>query len=333
MIHARGLGKDFVSTRKQPGFLGSVRSFLSPERVVKPAVSGFDVDVEPGEFVGLLGPNGAGKTTLMKMFTGIVVPSHGELEVLGCRPWDRPEAFRRRIALVMGQKSQLWWDIPARDSLELLRRYYDLEDDEFLPRLDELADLLEVRDLLHVHLRRLSLGERMKMELIACLLHAPDLIFLDEPTIGLDLVAQVRIRAFLREWRERHGTTVILTSHYMADVAALCERIVLLLGGTKRFDGPLEEFEKVLGAERVVRFRFAEPPGEHALFAGYHPRTSSDGLRVELRIPEGEIRGVTARILEALPVTDFASEEMPIERVMSELMNNPALAEAPGAEA
>lgn len=325
MISARGLGKDFVSYRKQPGLWGSLRSFWDPQPIVKPAVRDFDLEIARGEIVGLLGPNGAGKTTLMKMLSGIVVPTRGELEVLGFSPQERAEAFRSRIALVMGQKSQLWWDIPAQDSFELLRAYYEVPEAEFRERLGELAALLEVEDLLHVHIRRLSLGERMKMELIACLLHQPEVLYLDEPTIGLDLVAQHSIRDFLDHWRREHETTILLTSHYMADVAALCERIVLILGGEKRFDGPLADFERLLGHDRVVRFRFLSPPGDHALFAPFAPRFDEDGCRVELRIPEEEIRTVAAAILGELPVVDFASEEMPIERVMKELMTNPDL--------
>ena len=331
MITARGLAKDFVSYRKRPGLAGTLRAFLAPDPLVRQAVVDFDVEVAPGEIVGLLGPNGAGKTTLMKMLTGIVVPTRGELEVLGFRPQDRAEQFRRRIALVMGQKSQLWWDIPARDSFELLRCYYEVPDRAFEERLRELTELLGVGDLTHVHVRRLSLGERMKMELMACLLHRPEVLFLDEPTIGLDLVTQDRVRDFLLEWQARHGTTILLTSHYMADVTALCDRIVLILEGRKRFDGPLEAFERLLGSERQVTFRFAEAPGDHPLLRDLHPRPSDEGRRVALRIPEAELRSLTARILQELPVIDFHSEDLPIERVMKELQANPALAPRPPA--
>jgi ABC-2 type transport system ATP-binding protein len=325
VIHARSLGKDFLSFKKQPGLLGSIRSFWRPEPLVKAAVKGFNLEVKRGEIVGLLGPNGAGKTTLMKMLSGIVVPSRGELEVMGFRPQDRSEAFRARIALVMGQKSQLWWDIPAQDSFELLRSYYEISDQDFTSRLGELAHLLEVEKLLHVHLRRLSLGERMKMELIACLLHRPEVLYLDEPTIGLDLVAQHSVRSFLKEWQREHETTILLTSHYMADVAALCQRIVLILEGEKRYDGTLGDFEHLLGHDRVVFFRFSEVPGKHPLLTPHDPRVSEEGHRVELRVPEEELRKVAASILSELPVVDFASEEMPIERVMKELLSNPEL--------
>lgn len=326
MIRARGLAKSFVSYKKEPGLWGSLRSFVRPQPIEKAAVRDFDLDVEPGEVVGLLGPNGAGKTTLMKMLTGIVVPSRGELAVLGFEPAARDEAFRRRIALVMGQKSQLWWDIPAMDSFELLRRYYEVPEADFRARLDELAALLGVGGQLHVHLRRLSLGERMKMELMACLLHGPEILFLDEPTIGLDLVAQNAVREFLAGWARLHRTTILLTSHYMADVAALARRVVLIQEGAKRFDGPLRDFERLLGNDRVVVFTFAEPMAHHPLLAGLAPVAADEGRRVEVRIPEATLRETTARILTELPVLDFASENLPIERVMKELMANPALA-------
>ncbi len=320
VIVARGLAKDFVSYRKQPGLLGSLRAFFRPDPIVKPAVRDFDLEIAPGEIVGLLGPNGAGKTTLMKMLTGIVVPTRGELSVLGFTPFDRAEAFRLRIALVMGQKSQLWWDIPARDSFDLLRAYYQVPRPEFERRLAELAELLGVAEQLPIHLRRLSLGERMKMELIACLLHRPEVLFLDEPTIGLDVVAQDSIRGFLKDWARRYGTTILLTSHYMADVAALCRRIVLILDGEKRFDGPLRDFERLLGSEREVTFTLSEPRPGDPRFEPFDPVYSEEGRRVALRIPEAELREVTARILTEFPVVDFASESLPVERVMKQLL-------------
>src|SRR5690606_35893830 len=202
------------------------------------------------------GPNGAGKTTLMKMFTGIVVPSHGELQVLGYRPFDREKDFRKRIALVMGQKSQLWWDIPAMDSLLLIKAYYEIPNDAFNERVEEMASLLGVKELLHVHVRKLSLGERMKLELMASLMHRPDILFLDEPTIGLDLVAQDAIRSFIKSYHERYKPTVILTSHYMQDVQALCSRLVLIMDGKKTFDGAIKDFEKILGSDKTVTFTF-----------------------------------------------------------------------------
>ena len=306
--------------------MGSIRSFFKRNPVAKNAVDSFDLTINKGEIVGLLGPNGAGKTTLMKMFTGIIVPSHGELKILGSNPWERDKSFRKKMALVMGQKSQLWWDIPAMDSFLLLQKYYEVSDADFNDRIEKMSELLGVKDLLHVHVRKLSLGERMKMELMASLLHNPEVIFLDEPTIGLDLVAQENIRNFIKQYHEETQCCIVITSHYMQDVQALCDRLVLILGGKKAFDGPIEEFENVLGHEKSVSFNFTEAiDQDHELWQSLSPKWSEDGRQVDIRIPESDLRELSAKILQTFPVDDFATEKLPIERVMKELMNNPNL--------
>lgn len=326
MIECRGLGKDFRQFKKEPGLKGSLKSFFTRNYATKPAVKAFDLRIEAGEMIGLLGPNGAGKTTLMKMFTGIVVPSYGELKVFGHVPFQREQAFRKKIALVMGQKSQLWWDIPAMDSFLLLQKYYEIPESDFKRRLGELSSLLAVTPLLKVHVRKLSLGERMKMELMACLLHQPSVLFLDEPTIGLDLVAQRNIRDFIADYQARNKTTVILTSHYMADVDALCSRIVLVLAGEKRYDGKLEDFAAILGREKVVSVGFSEALGpEHSVGADYDPEWNDNRTRVDLRIPEERVRSFAIEVLQQYPVSEFTLEKMPIERVMSTLLSNPEL--------
>ncbi|MCJ8346972.1 ATP-binding cassette domain-containing protein, partial [bacterium] len=258
IIESINLQKKYKVFEKQPGIMGSIRNLFHREFSENFAVHPFDLQVEKGEIIGLLGPNGAGKTSLMKMFTGITVPSAGKLRVLGFNPSNREIAFRHKIALVMGQKSQLWWDIPALDSFLLLQKYYELNDQQFQKRLYHMADLLGVSKLLKIHVRKLSLGERMKMELIASLLHQPEIIFLDEPTIGLDVIAQEKLRGFLLDYQKEHNTTMILTSHYMADVEALCDRIVLLLDGSKCFDGKLRYFEQILGKEKFLSFTFKQ---------------------------------------------------------------------------
>jgi ABC-2 type transport system ATP-binding protein len=321
MIEASQLTKYFRIYSKSPGIWGSLKSFVHREYRLTQAVSDFELKIEAGEFVGLLGPNGAGKTTLMKMFTGIIVPSTGTLKVAGHTPSRREIAFRQNIALVMGQKSQLWWDIPAMDSLILLQRYYDISDAKFRQRVGELSELLGVKQQLQIHVRKLSLGERMKMELMASLLHDPKVIFLDEPTIGLDVVAQKNIRQFLLEYQRRNGTTIILTSHYMADVAALCHRIVLILGGRKHFDGPIREFEGILGNEKSLSLRFSQVVDRHdPVWSDLDPQWSDDHLGVELRIPEIKLRETAANILSRFPVVDLSSEKIPIERVMETLL-------------
>jgi ABC-2 type transport system ATP-binding protein len=289
-------------------------------------VRDFNFTINTGEIVGLLGPNGAGKTTLIKMLTGIVPPTKGSATVLGFEPFKRPREFRKRIALVMGQKTQLWWDIPAFDSFQLLQRYYEIPDTDFKRRIGHLGEMLGVTNLFHTHLRRLSLGERMKMELMACLLHNPDLCFLDEPTIGLDIIAQKQIRDFFKEYQRNHHTTIILTSHYMADIEALCPRIVLVLKGQKRFDGAIENFEGVLGREKFVSLAFSTPPDrEHGLWNDLNPQWDNSGLSVELQIKEERLREISIQILSTFPVIDYSTEKLPIERVLKTLLANPHL--------
>jgi len=326
VIRAQNLSKSFRVYKKSPGLSGSIKAFFHREWLDNVAVKPFDLSIRRGEFIGLLGPNGAGKTTLMKMFTGIIVPTAGKVEVIGYKPFERQLAFRRKIALVMGQKSQLWWDIPAMDSFLLLQRYYEIGDNDFKQRLRDLSRLLDVEGQLQTHVRKLSLGERMKLELMASLMHRPDVIFLDEPTIGLDLVAQKNIRDFLLDYQKQNGTTILLTSHYMADVTALCERIVLIHGGAKRFDGPIAQFGQILGSEKFVTVRFAAAPSKmDSFWADFGPDWTANDTQVELRIPEARLREAGRLILERYPVTDFTTENMPIERVMKTLMARPEL--------
>ncbi|MGB0454401.1 MAG: ABC transporter ATP-binding protein [Bacteriovoracaceae bacterium] len=325
-IIAQGLSKNFVSYKKKEGLLGSLTSFVKREAFVKNAVQSFDVEIESNSFVGLLGPNGAGKTTLMKMFTGIIVPSSGELKVIGFTPSERKIPFRKHLALIMGQKSQLWWDIPAMDSFLLLQKYYEVEDAEFKKKVGELSEMLGVKNELHTHVRKLSLGERMKVELMASLLHSPKILFLDEPTIGLDLVSQNKIRSFLKEYQKENKVTVILTSHYMADVQALCPRIILILKGQKAFDGPIQEFEQILGNKKGLSFNFKttqDPSLE--IWKNLEPVWENENKKVMLRIPEEKIREISSQILTDFDVIDFGTEKTPIENVMETLMHNPQI--------
>ncbi len=306
--------------------MGSFTSFFKRNPIIKDAVKDFTFEVKPGEIVGLLGPNGAGKTTLMKMFTGIIVPSSGELKILGFNPWERDKALRKKIALVMGQKSQLWWDIPAMDSFLLLQKYYEISDEQFNARIEKMSELLGVKELLHIHVRKLSLGERMKMELMASLLHNPDVIFLDEPTIGLDLVAQENIRNFIMEYHRENNCCIIITSHYMQDVQALCDRLVLIFDGKKAYDGPIEDFEDILGNEKNVSFTFSNPIDTQKPFWSDLNTTWKEGnTQLDLRLEESKLREVSAKIISEYPVEDFHTEKLPIERVMKELMSNPEL--------
>jgi ABC-2 type transport system ATP-binding protein len=325
-ISCQGLAKNYRSYKKQPGLIGTLKSFITPQPFYIPAIRDFSFEVQRGEIVGLLGPNGAGKTTLMKMLTGIIPPSAGQCRVVGYQPFQRARDFRKRIALVMGQKSQLWWDIPAFDSFQLLQRYYEIPEDTFKQRVTMFGDLLGVTKLFNIHVRRLSLGERMKLELMACLLHEPEVCFLDEPTIGLDVVAQKQIREFFKEYQRLHSTTVILTSHYMADIAALCPRIVLVLGGRKRFDGSIREFEYILGREKFVSLLFSEPVNKaDPIWQDLRPQWDNSGTAVELQIAEDRLRELSVRIFAEFPVVDYSTEKLPIERVLNALLLNPKL--------
>ena len=326
VIRAHELSKKFISYKKEPGIKGTFSSFFKRDPIEKYAVNRFELEIKKGEIIGLLGPNGAGKTTLMKMFTGIIVPSSGELTIMGHRPSDRNLDFRRRIALVMGQKSQLWWDIPAMDSFLLLQKYYEVNERNFKDRIEEMGTLLNVTSLFHIHVRKLSLGERMKLELMASLLHNPDVIFLDEPTIGLDLVAQESIRSFVKKYHQNTNCTLILTSHYMQDVLALCKRLVLIFDGKKGYDGPINDFEKILGNNKTVSFNFSEKQNHQTDFwKQYNPIWNDDFTGVEIQVPEESIREIGLEVLKNFPITDFQTEKMPIERVMKTLMSNPEI--------
>jgi ABC-2 type transport system ATP-binding protein len=244
LVRARGLSRSYRKTIKAEGLSGSLKSLFRREKLVVDALADFDLEIRRGEMLGVIGPNGAGKTTLVKLLSGIMRPDSGKLEVLGSRPRDREFAFLSRMALVMGQRSQLWWDLPASDSFLLNKAIYGIPEERYRASLARLASSLEIEALLNSPVRSLSLGERMRMEFAAAMLHEPELVFLDEPTLGLDAPAQRRIREFLaRENRER-GMTLVLTSHYMEDIRSVCPRSVMILKGRKAFDGPTEELFK-----------------------------------------------------------------------------------------
>jgi ABC-2 type transport system ATP-binding protein len=250
IIEAKRLSKTYRVFQKNPGLAGALRGLVRRRYKEVHAVADVSFQIEPGEMVGFLGPNGAGKTTTLKMLSGLIYPSAGTATVLGFTPWDRPDAFRRRFSLIMGQKNQLWWDLPAGDSFQLHREIYSLPADAFNRTLGELTELFRVKELTRQPVRELSLGERMKMELIAALLHEPQLLLLDEPTIGLDVVAQVAIQRCLKEYNVRRGVTMLLTSHYMRDVEALCPRVLVITHGRVLYDGPLSGITERFAVQR-----------------------------------------------------------------------------------
>src|SRR5438874_2502393 len=288
IIQATGLTKVYRVSQKQPGFFGSLRGLIRRQTKEVRAVDGVSFTIEPGEMVAFLGPNGAGKTTTLKMLSGIIYPTTGTARVLGYTPWDRADAFRRRFALVMGQKNQLWWDLPAADSFQLHREIYSLPAADFSKTLDELTELFDVRQLTRQPVRELSLGERMKMELIAALLHRPQLLLLDEPTIGLDVVGQVKIQKCLREYNKSRGVTMLLTSHNMRDVEALCRRVLVISHGRVVYDGDLEGISDQFGRVKLLHLEFADGAPANDL-ESFGTVTRRDGPVAELSIDRARV--------------------------------------------
>ncbi len=317
-VETRDLRKTYVTHKKLPGMGSAIRSLFSREKVEVEAVKGINLSIEQGELVGFLGPNGAGKTTTLKMLSGILYPSSGEATVLGHRPSDRKNEMLRRISLVMGNKNQLWWDLPAWDSFLVLRDLYEVEESVFKRRVDHLIEAMQLTDKVNTQVRRLSLGERMKCELVAALLHAPAVVFLDEPTIGLDVVSQKRIRDFLKEVHAEQNCTILLTSHYMQDVQELCNRVVVIDHGATVFEGTLDELSRRFSDTRRIRLSFSAPVEAADMGAyGRVIESSVDGALVE--VPRAETASATSAMLQHLPVSDVSIEEVAIEEVVRDL--------------
>ncbi|MEU5940438.1 ATP-binding cassette domain-containing protein [Micromonospora sp. NPDC047548] len=315
MIEVRDLAKHFRVHQRQPGLRASLRSLVRREHVTVRAVGGVGFTISEGEIVGFLGPNGAGKTTTLKCLTGLLHPTAGTVRVLGHVPHRREPAFLRRISLVMGQRNSLFWDLPAADAFEVNRGIYGLAEGPYRSALDELVTLLDLEPLLNKQVRVLSLGERMRCELAGALLHRPDVLFLDEPTLGLDVNGQAAVRAFLRDYNTRHGATVLLTSHYMGDVTALARRVLVIDRGMLRFDGDLAALVEAHSPHRLVRVTLREAvPAQTWL--GLGEVSSIDGAVVTLTVPRAETAAVAARLLTTLPVEDVAIEDPPVEDIV-----------------
>jgi ABC-2 type transport system ATP-binding protein len=318
MIRAEGLGKTYRVAEKQPGLAGTLRHLVHRRHRDVVAVEDVSFTVEPGEIVGFLGPNGAGKTTTIKMLTGLIHPSAGRVDVAGHRPFRRQAAFLRSITLVMGQKQQLIWDLPPLDSLRVNAAIYGIDAAEARRRIDELAEMLELGPELRRPVRKLSLGERMKAELLAALLHRPAVLFLDEPTLGLDVNAQARVRTFLADYNRRTGATVLLTSHYMGDITALCRRVLLIDHGRLRYDGSLEGLTDRLAPQRLVRLELETELPPQA-FAAYGTLESLSGREVRLSVPREQLTAAVGRLLAELPVCDLEVSDPPIEELIGRL--------------
>ena len=313
VVHVNELTKIFKVPEREPGLRAAAKALVRRTTRDVHAVEAISFDIEPGEVVGFLGPNGAGKTTTLKMLAGLLYPTSGEARVLGHVPSRREKDYLRRMTMVMGNRNQLQWDIPALDSFELNRAIYRLRREDYLAMRDELVELLDVGDLVRKPVRNLSLGERMKVEIVGSLLHRPQVLFLDEPTIGLDVTMQKRIRTFVAEYNQRYGATVLLTSHYMADVQALCKRVIVIHHGQILFDGALASLANEFAAYKTIGVLLEDG---NAKLDGYGEVISRDGDRAILRVPKAETSRVAARLLSEHEVLDLTIEEPPIEDVI-----------------
>jgi ABC-2 type transport system ATP-binding protein len=314
VIETHELTKAFRTYRKEEGLMGAVRGLFHRTYTETKAADLVSFSVGEGEFVGFLGPNGAGKTTVLKMLSGLLQPTSGSATVLGFNPSKRPVELKRQFALLMGQKNALWWDLPARESLELNRAIYGIERKEFEQTVGELIELLDVRDKMGVMVRELSLGERMKMELIAALLHRPKVLFLDEPTIGLDVMSQKKVREFLAEYNRRHKVVTLLTSHYMQDIEELCERVILIDHGKIFFDGSLAEVVSRFTSTKIIEADFSAPLPQDFIPPG--SVLERNPLQIKIEVSRTEVPQACTSLLTAGQVIDLSVQEVPIEEVI-----------------
>ena len=319
-IHVHQLTKVYRTYQKEASFWGALRGLAKRTYKETAAAKEVSFSVNEGELVGFLGPNGAGKTTVLKMLSGLLYPTSGEASVLGFTPWRRQNDFKRNFALILGQKNQLWWDLPAAESLELNRVIYGIDPAAARKTIDELTELLDVREKLDTMVRELSLGERMKMELIAALLHRPKVLFLDEPTIGLDVLSQKKVREFLRDYTARNRITTLLTSHYMQDIEELCERVVIIDHGQVFFDGALQDIIDRLATNKIVTL--TRRKGLAATdFASFGTVLEQSPSQVRLKIPRDRIVAASRELISALEVDDFTVEDVPIEDIIREVFS------------
>lgn len=316
-IITEGLTKVYRTYRKEPGLMGAIKGLGRRHYDEIRAADNVSFRIDEGEFVGFLGPNGAGKTTVLKMLSGLLNPTGGTARVLGFVPWERKDAMKRQFSLLMGQKNALWWDLPARESLELNRAIYGIERARFEQIVQGLTELLEVRDKLNVMVRELSLGERMKMELIAALLHAPKILFLDEPTIGLDVVSQRKVRDFLRQYNSENQVVTLLTSHYMQDIEELCKRVIIIDHGRIIFDGQLSAITDRFAKHKILSLGFNSPVQND--FTQFGEVLERSPQRVMLKVAKEKVTECCRHLLGSFEVTDINVQEMPIEEVIRNL--------------
>ncbi|MBP6913021.1 MAG: ATP-binding cassette domain-containing protein [Candidatus Levybacteria bacterium] len=320
IISVSNLVKTYKVHKKEPGFSGSLKSLFFRKYETVEAVKDISFEIKPGELIGFIGPNGAGKTTTLKCLSGLLYPSGGKVNVLGFKPFDRKTNFLKQIALVMGQKNQLWWDLPPTETFLLNKEIYEIPDKKYKETLEDLVELLDVKDVLNIQVRKLSLGQRMKCELIAALLHSPKVLFLDEPTIGLDVVMQKKLRDFLKEYNSKYNATIILTSHYMEDVRQLCERVIVIDHGTLLFDGKLDNLIKEYTQNKTISL-ILEKPVDRLKLEKLGEVTEYDFPKVVLSVKRKESNTITTKLLKDFPVIDLNIEEPDIEDIIREVFS------------
>lgn len=325
LISVSKLKKYYKVHQKEPGLSGSLKSLFNRKYYDVKAVDGVSFQIDEGELIGFIGPNGAGKTTTLKVLSGLLYPSSGAVSVLGFTPWDRKPAFQKQFSLVMGQKNQLWWDLPAIESFILNREIYEVPKDHYQKTLDELVELLEVQDFLKVQVRKLSLGQRMKMELIAALIHSPKILFLDEPTIGLDVVMQKKMRDFIKEYNKRYNATIILTSHYMEDVKELCKRVIIIDRGKILFDGSLDEIIKKFANHKLLTVVFSKKIDPEDLKKIGQVK-EFEQPRAVISVKRATASLAASELLQKFPVADLNIEEPQIEDIIREVFTGRDLA-------
>ena len=310
--------------KRSAGLKGAFKSFFNRQYANFYALKNISIEINKGEIVGILGENGAGKTTLIKLMVGLLHPTNGEVIIDGYNPWKRKHDYLKNVAIVMGQKNQLWWDIPASESFLLNKHIYQIEDSKYNETLNELVDLLDVRDKLDVQVRRLSLGERMKMEIIASLLHRPSLVLLDEPTLGLDVISQSKIREFVRYYNSKYNATFIITSHYTKDIQEMCQRVLVLNNGSQIYDGLFNDLIKAINPERRLVFEFSEETDLNhidSLDPEFEFQIQDNILTAQL--PESQLRGLLSKLLEKFSPQSMSFEDLPVEETMRSFFQNP----------
>jgi len=323
IIEVNNLSKTYEYYKKQPGLWASIKGLFNREKLYTDAVKNINFKVKEGELIGFLGPNGAGKTTTLKMLSGILYPSGGEAKVLGHTPWKREKEYQKQFALVMGQKNQLWWDLPAMESFILNKEIYEVSDADFKKNLDELVELLDIKDILNVQVRKLSLGQRMKCELVAALLHQPKVLYLDEPTIGLDVVAQKNIRDFLKKYNKEHKTTIMLTSHYMEDIKELCQRVIIVDHGTIIYDGDLNSLIMKYAPYKLLNITFDGNGVKREQLKKYGIVDKLTPHSVSLKVDRDKVKKVAVEILSSeLPVDDILIDEVDINDVIRKIFSH-----------